>query len=67
MPKGAGTRGEGRFAFLLLLPAVVVVFGVVLYPVVRTLVVSLFDVAHPASRVSSPSSPRGRRTMIMIR
>jgi multiple sugar transport system permease protein/N,N'-diacetylchitobiose transport system permease protein len=35
---------ESRFALALLLPAAVVVFGVVLYPVVRTLVVSLFDV-----------------------
>ena len=36
--------GEGWFALLLLLPAAAVVFGVVLYPVVRTLVVSLYDV-----------------------
>jgi multiple sugar transport system permease protein/N,N'-diacetylchitobiose transport system permease protein len=40
-------KGEGRFAFALLLPAAVVVFGVVLYPVARTLVVSLFDVTSP--------------------
>ncbi len=37
-------RGEGWFALALLLPAAVVVFGVVLYPVARTLVVSLYDV-----------------------
>jgi ABC-type sugar transport system permease subunit len=42
-----GGRGEGRFAAALLLPAALVVFGVVLYPVVRTLVVSLFDVNSP--------------------
>ncbi len=36
--------GEGWLALLLLLPAVVVVFGVVLYPIARTLVVSLYDV-----------------------
>jgi ABC-type sugar transport system permease subunit len=36
--------GEGWFALLLLLPAVIVVFGVVLYPVTRTLVISLFEV-----------------------
>jgi multiple sugar transport system permease protein/N,N'-diacetylchitobiose transport system permease protein len=37
-------RGEGRFALLLLVPAAVVVFGVVLYPVIRTLLISLYDV-----------------------
>jgi multiple sugar transport system permease protein/N,N'-diacetylchitobiose transport system permease protein len=45
--RGLGGRGEGRFAVALLLPAALVVFGVVLYPVVRTLVVSLFDVTSP--------------------
>jgi ABC-type sugar transport system permease subunit len=43
----AGGKGEGLFALALLLPAAVVVFGVVLYPVVRTFVVSLFDVNSP--------------------
>ena len=47
-PRPAGAaRGEGWFALALLLPAVVVVFGVVLYPVARTFVVSLFDVNSP--------------------
>lgn len=48
--QGAGQH-EGRFALLLLLPAAVVVFGVVIWPVVRTLVVSLYDVdsAMPGS------------------
>lgn len=42
-----GAKGEGRFALALLLPAGIVVFGVVLYPVGRTFVVSLFDVNSP--------------------
>jgi multiple sugar transport system permease protein len=41
--RGTDTR-EVRFAIALLLPAAVVVFGVVLYPVGRTLVLSLFGV-----------------------
>lgn len=43
---GGGKR-EGLFALALLLPAAIVVFGVVLYPVGRTFVVSLFDVNSP--------------------
>jgi ABC-type sugar transport system permease subunit len=42
-----GARGEGLFAIALLLPAALVVFGVVLYPVVRTFIVSLFAVDSP--------------------
>ena len=42
-----GGKGEGRLAVLLLLPAAVVVFGVVLYPVARTFVISLFAVDSP--------------------
>jgi multiple sugar transport system permease protein/N,N'-diacetylchitobiose transport system permease protein len=42
-----GGKGEGLFALALLLPAALVVFGVVLYPVVRTFVVSLFAVDSP--------------------
>ncbi|WP_439937276.1 carbohydrate ABC transporter permease [Nocardia sp. N13] len=38
------SSAEGWLALLLLLPAGLVVFGVVLYPVARTLVVSLYDV-----------------------
>ena len=45
--RGTGGKGEGRFAFALLLPALLVVFGVVLYPVARTFVVSLFAVDSP--------------------
>jgi ABC-type sugar transport system permease subunit len=46
--KGApGAKGEGLFAVFLLLPAALVVFGVVLYPVIRTFVVSLFAVDSP--------------------
>jgi len=40
-------RGHGRFAVLLLLPAALVVFGVVLYPVLRTLWISLHAVDSP--------------------
>ncbi|MBY9075532.1 sugar ABC transporter permease [Nocardioides sp. WL0053] len=47
MAGSGGGKGEGRFALLLLLPAAVVVFGVVLYPVVRTFVVSLYDITSP--------------------
>jgi multiple sugar transport system permease protein/N,N'-diacetylchitobiose transport system permease protein len=43
----SGVKGEARFALALLLPAAVVVFGVVLYPVGRTFVISLFDVTSP--------------------
>jgi ABC-type sugar transport system permease subunit len=42
-----GGTGEGRLAVALLLPAAAVVFGVVLYPVARTLWISLFDVNSP--------------------
>ena len=42
-----GGKGEGRFALALLLPAGIVVFGVVLYPVLRTLVISFFNVNSP--------------------
>jgi len=44
---GSGVRGEALFAVALLLPAAIVVFGVVLYPVARTFVISLFDVNSP--------------------
>lgn len=40
-------RGQGLFALALLAPAAVVVFGIVLYPVLRTLVVSFYDVNSP--------------------
>jgi ABC-type sugar transport system permease subunit len=41
--KKRGDR-QGRMAFWLLLPAAIAVFGVILYPIIRTLVVSLFNV-----------------------
>jgi multiple sugar transport system permease protein/N,N'-diacetylchitobiose transport system permease protein len=44
---GAGGKGQGRMAIALLLPAAVVVFGVVLYPVIRTFITSLFAVNSP--------------------
>ena len=39
-------RGEkqGRLAFWLLLPAAVAVFGVIIYPIIRTLFISFFEV-----------------------
>ena len=40
-------RGEVRLALLLLLPAALVVFGVVLYPAGRALVISFLDVNSP--------------------
>ena len=46
-PGASGVQGEARFAVALLLPAAIVVFGVVLYPVARTFVISLFDVDSP--------------------
>jgi ABC-type sugar transport system permease subunit len=57
-PPGAAPRGgrgtgwrsrtrEARFAAVLLLPSVVVVFGIVLYPVLRTVWTSLYDVTSP--------------------
>ncbi|CAM5571376.1 Sugar ABC transporter permease OS=Streptomyces alboniger OX=132473 GN=CP975_28465 PE=3 SV=1 [Streptomyces alboniger] len=46
-------RGQGRLAALLLLPAALVVFGVVIYPVLRTALVSLFEV-NSAVATSTP-------------
>lgn len=54
-PRGRNRRprGQGRLAAVLLLPAVLAVFGIVIYPVLRTLFVSFFavdsalDVATP--------------------
>src|SRR5205085_8166994 len=42
----ARTR-EGRFALALLAPSIVVVFGIVIYPILRTLYTSLFRVDTP--------------------
>jgi ABC-type sugar transport system permease subunit len=38
---------EVRFALLLLIPSVVVVFGIVVYPILRTLYTSFYDVNSP--------------------
>lgn len=40
----ATSQVQTRFAWLLLAPAILVVFGVILYPLYRTVLVSLFDV-----------------------
>lgn len=37
-------ENQGRLAFWLLLPAAVAVFGIIVYPVVRTLIISVFHV-----------------------
>ena len=42
----ARTR-EGRFALALLAPSIIVVFGIVIYPILRTLYTSLFAVDTP--------------------
>jgi ABC-type sugar transport system permease subunit len=39
--------GESRFALLLLLPSVVVVFGIVIYPIFKTLYTSFYAVDSP--------------------
>ena len=44
---GRAGRGQVRLALLLLLPAAILVFGVVLYPAGRALVISFFDVESP--------------------
>jgi ABC-type sugar transport system permease subunit len=47
---GSGWRArtrEARFAAALLVPSAVVVFGIVLYPILRTLYTSLYDVNSP--------------------
>jgi ABC-type sugar transport system permease subunit len=42
-------NGERWFAFALLVPSIVVVFGVVIYPVLRTLMISFFEVDSPVA------------------
>lgn len=41
--KPTGQRKSGKFAFLLLLPALIIVFGVILYPLLRTVWLSFFN------------------------
>lgn len=48
-----GFEKQGRLAFWLLLPAGIAVFGVILYPMLRTLLVSLFQV-NSALATSTP-------------
>src|SRR5947209_4288752 len=52
LPRVSGTSWrartrEGRFALALLAPSVVVVFGIVIYPILRTLYTSLYRVDTP--------------------
>jgi ABC-type sugar transport system permease subunit len=42
----ARTR-DGRFALVLLIPSIVVVFGVVIYPIIKTLITSFYAVKSP--------------------
>lgn len=42
--RGATSQTQTRFAWLLLTPAILTVFGVILYPLYRTILVSLYDV-----------------------
>jgi multiple sugar transport system permease protein/N,N'-diacetylchitobiose transport system permease protein len=42
--RSATSQVQTRFAWLLLAPAILTVFGVILYPLYRTVLVSLFDV-----------------------
>lgn len=44
---GSNLRRERRTALLLILPSLAVVFGIILYPLLRTLWTSLFDVNSP--------------------
>lgn len=48
-----GVSKQGRLAFWLLLPAAVVVFGVIVYPVARTVLISFFEV-NSAVPVATP-------------
>jgi len=43
---------QGRFAFWLLLPAFLTVFGVIVYPMLRTLLISMFEVKSAVATVT---------------
>jgi ABC-type sugar transport system permease subunit len=46
-PSWRSRTREFRFALLLLVPSVIVVFGIVIYPILRTLYTSFYDVNSP--------------------
>src|SRR3977135_4161262 len=49
-PQGTSWRArtrEGRFALALLAPSIIVVFGIVIYPILRTLYTSFYSVDTP--------------------
>ncbi|WP_166984115.1 carbohydrate ABC transporter permease [Paramicrobacterium fandaimingii] len=48
-----GTESQRRLAFWLLLPAAVAVFGIIVYPIIRTLIISFFEV-ESALAVETP-------------
>ena len=60
----AGSTVRAPLAFWLLLPAAVAVFGVVLYPIARTLLVSLFKV-DSALATSTPFVGLGNYTQVL--
>ncbi len=47
-----GLERQGRLAFWLLLPAFLAVFGVIVYPMFRTLLISLFEVKSAVATVT---------------
>ncbi len=49
----AGKESQRRLAFWLLLPAAIAVFGVIVYPIIRTLIISFFEV-NSALAVETP-------------
>lgn len=51
-PRRRGLERQGRLAFWLLLPAVLAVFGVIVYPMFRTLLISLFEVKSAVATVT---------------
>ncbi len=51
-PRRNGLERQGRLAFWLLLPAFLAVFGVIVYPMFRTLLISLFEVKSAVATVT---------------
>ncbi|WP_309066626.1 carbohydrate ABC transporter permease [Microbacterium sp.] len=51
-PRRRGRERQGRLAFWLLLPAFLAVFGVIVYPMFRTLLISLFEVKSAVATVT---------------
>ncbi len=62
-PRPRKPLSQGRLAALLLIPAAVVVFGIILYPIARTVLISFFDV-NSAVATSTPFTGFGNYTEI---